>query len=108
MAAITSAIGFGSLTTSQVIPVQNCGGYSALMVLISGLTVPMLIAATFVILPPHGWHRRLIGRERPDESGLEDGRDGPDSGFGRLARLAAHWPWVIGVSLVVLAGTAGG
>ncbi len=102
LAALTSAIGFASLMSSLVIPVQNFGMYAAAMVLVSGVLVPLLIIVSFTLLPTRTWHRRLLADQALNP------RDRRSAILSRIAGIATHWPWLIAGSLLFLGVTLAG
>ena len=108
LAAFTSAIGFGSLATSHVVPVQNFGIYAAGMVMVCGVTVPALILVSFILLPPHRWHRSIVtGDPEASDTDAEDLAQ-PSRLFTGIATVSTYWPWVIAASLLILFVTLAG
>ncbi len=104
LATITSAIGFGSLASSQIIPIQNFGIYAGVMILLSGCLLPTFVFASYTVLPARGWHRKL---QQSEARAGEDGRR-PRGEFPTtwLLGISQRWRLVIPMFLACLIGGA--
>jgi hypothetical protein len=118
LATLTSAIGFGSLVSSEIIPIRNFGFYSGIMIALSGTLVMLLVLSAYTVLPALGLHRKLLA-EHGAEAGGGAGAGSNSGAGGRagatlglrlptagLERWANRWQVVIPLFFVVL--VAGG
>ncbi|XZE54413.1 efflux RND transporter permease subunit [Planctomycetaceae bacterium SH139] len=106
LATITSAIGFGSLASSQIIPIQNFGIYAGVMILLSGCLVPTFVFASYTVLPAGGWYRKLQQTEAPESQA--DQRLSGEFPTALLVGISQRWRWVIPLFLACLIGGAMG
>ncbi len=91
LAAVTTALGLGSLVTSAVVPIRKFGSYTALGVLFTLVILFMLLPALLQLWPPP---RRRKVTARP----LDQSQQGPWPQL--LDRLAT---WVVGRHVLVTA-----
>ncbi len=100
LAALTTAVGLGSLAASDIVPIKKFGGFTAVAVMVA-------IGVLFSLLPVylHRFPPKSIGRRKWDEM------SGGDAGLPPWASRFAHWitghyalVTTVGLTLMVLVG----
>jgi uncharacterized protein len=97
LSAATTAVGLGSLATSEVLPVRSFGLYSAIGVL---LTLPIL----YLFLPSllHLFPVKACGAPTESHTATATGQGWADK---LVTWLTAWHPWVVGVAVAVMIWT---
>jgi predicted RND superfamily exporter protein len=102
LVALTAAIGFGSLITSDIVPIRKFGGFSAAGIL---ATLGVLFAVLPVYL--HRFPPKFIGAKEWDDMSADDERL-PEWGSRFYLWLADHHAIVLGTMLTLMAIAAFG
>ncbi len=109
LGAVTTAVGLGSLTVSQVIPITRFGIYSAAAVLLATGILLFTLPALLSLWPAREWLEPKPNASDPDFSGADGGAN--SVGAARLldgmASLVARAPSILVVLATVLLCTAG-
>jgi uncharacterized protein len=96
LVALTAAIGFGSLITSDIVPIRKFGGFSA-----SGIMATMLVLFSILPVYLHRFPPKMIGKRAWDEMSTDDDRL-PPWGIAFYRWLADHHAIVTTVLLAVM------